>query len=59
MVVFRDGLLSVYSIDFITHSFDTPARAEVTMEISGPAFPYEPRLLVNWRPILRIIREAL
>jgi hypothetical protein len=43
MVVFLDGMLSAYSIDFMTHSFDAPARAAVTTGISGPAFPYESR----------------
>jgi hypothetical protein len=59
MVVFRDGLLSAYSIDIMIHSFDTPDRAAATTEIYGPAFPYQPRLLVNWWLSFRSIKEAL
>jgi hypothetical protein len=42
MVVFLDGMLSAHGIDFMTHSFDAPARGAVTTGIPGPAFPYRP-----------------
>jgi hypothetical protein len=37
MVVFLDGVRSAYSIDFMTHSFDAPARAAL---ITGFLDPY-------------------
>jgi hypothetical protein len=42
MVIFLDGMLSAHGIDFMTHSFDAPARGAVTTGIPGPAFPYRP-----------------